>query len=337
MKGARLFPALLVAAAVLGFLPRAAVGLDTATYSTGWVPLPRDMGFFVARDKGWYRAAGLDIKLIRGYGGGAVAKDLAAGTIEFGHADPRSVILIRSQGGDLRTIGVIHAESVFTIFALKGSGIAKPKDLEGRTVGAAPGEAAFVNLPVLAAVNRVDFAKIRHVPLQPPASIPSLVAGKVDAITLFTISLPIVQQVAAKQGKEVVSIPYSEHGLDIYSIGVATRDRVIREKRSLVQRFIQDSMKGTAWAVEHSDEALEIFHKSVPAAGREVSREGWKITVKHLLTPEAKEHGIGYMTREKWERTLGAVRKTTPEDLSRVAVTDLYTNEFLPRLIPKAP
>ena len=336
MKGNRDLGVLLFTWAILSLLARAALGLEAATYSTGWVPLPRDMGFFVARDKGWYREAGLDIKLIRGFGGGAVAKDLAADTMEFGHADPRSVILIRNQGGDLRMIGVIHAEGVSTIFTLKGSGITKPKDLEGRTVGAAHGEAAFVNLPVLAAANNVDFSKIKHIPLDPAASIPSLVAGKVDAITLFTISLPIVQQVARKQGKEVISIPYSDFGLDIYTIGITTRDKTIRSKRGLVHRFVETSMRGLAWAVENSSEALEIFHKNFPEAGREVSLEGWKITLRHLLTPESKVHGIGHMTQEKWERTLEAVRKTS-EEVIRASAADLYTNEFLPRLFPKAP
>ena len=336
MKHTKLLQISLFALAVLGFLPTAAFSLDSATYSTGWIMLPRDTGFLVAKDKGWYRKAGLDIKLVRGYGGAAVAKDVSAGAIELGHADPRSVIKLRNQGGDLKTLGVIHAKGVFAIYTLKGSGITKPKDLEGRTLGAAPGETVFVNLPALTAANNVDITKIKHVPMSPQASVPSLAAGKVDAITLFTVSYPIVKRAVSKHNKEPFVIPYSEYGVDVYSVGIVAREKTIREKKNLVRNFIQESIKGLAWAVENPKEALDIFQKNAPTSNRQVSEEVWKLTVDHLVTPEAKKHGIGYMTKEKWERTLQVVKQTSKETI-KVSAADLYSNEFLPKLFPKVP
>lgn len=331
-----LFRVLLLSGLFLGLSCATAFGLETATYSLGWVPMARDAGFFVAQEKGWYRRAGVDIKLVRGYGAGAVAKDVGAGAIEFGHADPRSVVLLRNQGADIRMVALIHAKNMYSIFTLEGSPIRKPKDLEGRTLGAAFGEASFVHLPVLATANHIDIHRVKHIPVEPAASIPSLVAGKVDAITLFTISLPVAQQVAAKQGKKVVAIPYADFGVDVYTSGIAARDRMIRSNRSLAEKFIATSMKAMAWAVENSKEALTIFHKHVPAASRETSPEIWQITVDHLLTPEAKKYGIGYMTQEKWEKILEVTRMTHDKPI-RVSASDLYTNEFLPRLFPKAP
>ena len=265
-----------------------------------------------------------------------MAKDVAAGAIELGHADPRSVIKLRNQGGDLKNLGVIHAKGVYAIYSLKGSGITKPKDLEGRRLGAPSGETVFVNLPALAAANNVDVAKIKHIPMSPQAMVPSLAAGKVDAITLFTISYPIVKRAVGKHGKEPVVIPYSDYGVDVYPVGIVAREKTIRERRSLVEGFMMASMKGLAWSVENPKGALDIFLKSAPTTNRKVAEAIWQLTVDHLLTPESKKLGIGHMTREKWERTLAVVKQTSQETIN-VKAADLYTNEFLPKLFPKAP
>ena len=339
MSAKLVFRMVLAALAILSYLPAApgkAVALDAATYSTGWIPLPRDAGFFVARDLGWYKAAGLDIKIVRGFGGSAVAKDVAAGTIELGHADPRSVIKIRNQGGDLKGLGVIHAKNVYAIYSLKGNGITKPKDLEGRRLGAPVGETVFVNLPALASANNVDIAKIKHIPMSPQAMVSSLATGKVDAITLFTVSYPIVEGAVGKHGKEPVVIPYADFGVDVYPIGIVAREKTIRERRRLVDRFIKASMKGLAWSVENPKGAIDIFLKSAPTTNRKVAEAIWRLTVEHLLTPESKTLGIGQMTLEKWERTLAVVKQTSEETIN-VKAADLYTNEFLPKLFPKAP
>lgn len=339
MSAKLVFRMVLAALAILSLFPGVpgkAVALDSATYSTGWIPLPRDAGFFVARDLGWYKAAGLDIKLVRGFGGSAVAKDVAAGAIEMGHADPRSVIKLRNQGGDLKNLGVIHAKGVYAIYSLKGNGITKPKDLEGRRLGAPAGETVFVNLPALAAANNVDMSKIVHVPMSPQAMVPSLAAGKVDAITLFTISYPIVKRAVGKHGKEPVAIPFSDFGVNVYPVGIVAREKTIREKRRLVDRFMKTSMKSLAWSVENPKGALDIFLKSAPTTNRKVAEAIWRLTVEHLLTPESKNLGIGHMTFDKWERTLAVVKQTSKETIN-VKAADLYTNEFLPELFPKAP
>ena len=282
----------LLAIAILTLAPWAqgtAFSAESATYETGWLFLPRDTGFLVAQDKGWYKKAGLNIKLVRGYGGSAVAKDISAGAIELGHADPRSLIKLRGQGGDLQAVGVIHAKGVYAIYSLKGNGIMKPKDLEGKSLGAPPGETVFVNLPALAMANNVDISKIKHIPMSPQAMVPSLATGKVDAITLFTISYPIVKGAVGKHGKEPVVIPYSEYGVDVYPVAIMARKKTIRERRGMVDKFMKASMRGLAWSVENPKEALDIFQKGMPTTKRPTVEAIWALTVEFLpkLMPKA--------------------------------------------------
>jgi hypothetical protein len=72
------------------------------------------------------------------------------------------------------------------------------------------------------------------------------------------------------------------------------------------------------------------------AVSPDLARAHWEIVVDHLLTPAAKEQGIGYMTEEKMRRTRDILVKYQKLD-GDIPLNTLYTNEFLPRLLPKRP
>ena len=119
--------------------------------------------------------------------------------------------------------------------------------------------------------------------------------------------------------------------MDVYPVAIMTRKKTIRERRGMVDKF----MKGLAWSVENPKEALDIFQKKMPTTKRPTVEAIWALTVEHLLTSESKTLGIGHMTAEKWERTLNVVKQTSKESIT-VKAGDLFTNEYLPKLMPKA-
>ena len=80
-----------------------------------------------------------------------------------------------------------------------------------------------------------------------------------------------------------------------------------------------------------------LFRSSTP----DVARGHWEIKVRHLLTPETKDHGIGYMVPDRMKYTRDLIVKyygvTEP-----VTAEELYTNDFISKLprewrFPKAP
>lgn len=52
------------------------------TCSLGWVMYGRGLGWLVARDKGYYKAEGLDVNSVRGFGGADTAEKLGAGACD---------------------------------------------------------------------------------------------------------------------------------------------------------------------------------------------------------------------------------------------------------------
>lgn len=309
---------------------------EKVTFVLDWIPYGKHAPFYVSLDKGYFKEAGLDVDIVRGSGSGDTVKVVNAERAEYGFADIGSLIIVRGQGGAVKMVAMVHHKSLHVIYALRGSGISRPKDLEGKKVGAVPGEATHALFPSLAVKNGVDQNKVEFTHTAFAVKVPSLLAGKVDAVVSFVTDLPSYTKAAKGVGKEIVPILYSDFGVDIYSSGVLVTDRRLKERSNEVKGFVQAVLRGLAWSVENPDPASDIFVKYHGTVDRALAREHWEIAVDHLITPETEKTGIGFMTREKMQYTIDVVVKGTP--VPRVpTLEEISTNEFITKVVPKRP
>jgi NitT/TauT family transport system substrate-binding protein len=85
-----------------------AQSLQKITFNMSWLPQGSSIGIMVAQDQGYYKEAGLDVNIVRGYGGNRTANELDQGQFEFAYVDPISLALTRSNGGHVRLIGAVN-------------------------------------------------------------------------------------------------------------------------------------------------------------------------------------------------------------------------------------
>ncbi|HEY7676796.1 MAG TPA: ABC transporter substrate-binding protein [Candidatus Methylomirabilis sp.] len=297
-------------------------------------PYGKHAMFYVSLDKGFWREAGFDVTIVKGEGSATTIGSLAAGAVDFGFADTASLILARGQGAKVKVVAMIHDKSLYAIETLEENGIKAPKDLEGRKIGGSTGDAARVVFPAFAQINHVDASKIHWVTMTPPARVPSLLAGQVDAIVAFATEIPTLTAKAQEVGKRSKLILYADYGLDLYSNGLLARDDAIASQPERVKRFVEATMKGVAWSVENPLEAIDLFIKHNPAVDRELAAAHFRIAVQHLMTAAAKKDGIGSMDPAKMKRTVDTITQYFPAARG-VAVEDVYTSRFVPKLFPK--
>ena len=144
------------------------------TFSLNWVPYGLHYGIFAAEAQGYYREAGLDVDIQRGYGSGDTVKRTATGAADIGMADMASVIVGRGNGLAVKQVAILLDRSADAIFYLKGVGISTPKDLPGRSLGATIGETTLNLMPAFAANAGFDHKKVEIVNLAPSGQIPDL-------------------------------------------------------------------------------------------------------------------------------------------------------------------
>lgn len=324
---------ILMGAALLGPPPEA-LAAEKFRFTAGWIFYGRDLAWFTALEKGYYREEGLDVQLIRGSGGGDAAKALATDALEMVALDTSTFLISRSKGSDFRTVGMWFHLAPFSIVTVEGSGINSLKDVEGRTIGTPSADSSWAMFPAVAELNGIDTKKVKQIEVAPAVRDAGLLSGQYDASTNYIASFPLIYQAAAKQGKKLKVFPFINHGLDIYAQGFVVREARLKGNPESVRKFLRAVLRGGAYAMEKPEEGMDALLKHVPTADRKTSREAWDLMVDLWLTPEAGKMGLGYMNEEKWTRTRDILTKG--HKLPAVMpVKELYTNQYLEKIVPK--
>ena len=216
----------------------AAAAADKITFVTDYGLYGRHAYYFVAIEKGYYARENLDVDIVRSPGSANTIKQVANGTAQIGFADAFAVVLGRANDGvPVKLVAMLYPRPPHAVYVLKGSGIASPKDLEGKTLA----DTAFSSVPKLFATYAkaagFDASKTKWVTANNDALPGMLSAGRVDGIGQFTVGEPLLAIAAAP--KEVLGLPYADAGLDYYSNGIVAADETLRSNPELVRRFVR--------------------------------------------------------------------------------------------------
>lgn len=330
----RIWARLALVAVMAAIQPLHAMAQQKVTLTLNWTPYGLHVGPVVARERGLYKAAGLEVDILRGYGSGESVKRTALGTTTFAMADPASVALGRDKGLLVRQVATVMDRSSDAMYFRKGSGISKPKDLEGKTIGVAAGESHLALFPAFAKNANIDVSRIKWVTFNPPAKIPSLMGGSVDAVMTYATEEPTLDSAAEKAKNAWAKFPFSDYGVDNYSIGIIASDDLIKKDPELVRKFVSATMAGYALAVEDPAGAARDFVKSFPETSQDLIQAQWRIVADHLLTDTAKAKGYGYIREDKMAATLEYVKNFSKLE-NPIKATDLFSMEYLTPTFPK--
>lgn len=307
---------------------------DKVVFILDWLFYGEHVPWFAAKDLGFFKKEGLDVTLQRGFGSGDTIKRIAAKAAPFGEADVGSLIIARSQGAKVKEIAMYYAKTPMAILFLNTKGYKTPRDLVGAKMGGPEGNAAWKVFPAFANANGLDPKQVMWTTLDYGALSAALLTGKLDAFPFFYDEEPSYQAKAREQGKDTRTFRYSEWGVDIYANGLITHDDVIKTNPGLVRRFVKAAIESEAHCLLYVDRCLQNFLKYAPTMQPENVRQQYIRTREMNIDKGVLEHGLGYMVREKMDRTIDIITKYTPLKV-RVKTEDVYTNEFLPQVAGK--
>ena len=221
--------------------------LTKVTLMLDYTPNTNHTGFYVAKNKGYYKEAGLDVDIIEP-GDNATTSMVAAGKADFGvsYQEDVTYALTSEDPLPIKTIATIIQHNTSGFVSLKSANINSVKDFEGKTYAGwgAPSEEAVIK----AVMNEAgaDFSKLNIV-----GSDGSGIAGLSDEVGKNKVNLgwefygwAIIK--AMQDGYDLNYMPLADldSRLDYYTPVIITNNKMIKKNSDTVKKFMEATKKG---------------------------------------------------------------------------------------------
>jgi putative hydroxymethylpyrimidine transport system substrate-binding protein len=238
---------------------------EGATLVLDFVPNAVHTGIYVAKDRGFYKGAGVDLKIQQPGESTDAPKLLAAGKVDFAILDIHDLGIAREKGLDLVGVMPIVQRPLASVIARADGSVRRPRDLARHTVGVTglPSDEAVVDSEVRADGGNPDEVKRVTIGFN---AVASLAAGKVDAATGFWNA----EGVALKtRGVSVRIFKVDRYGAPPYPELILTASRATIERNpTLVRAMVAATGAGYGVATAHPRQALDDLLSADPALDR---------------------------------------------------------------------
>jgi len=296
---------------------------------------PRDgsnAAFFYAAAKGYFAQAGVEATLDPSRGAGDSIQRVASDTYDFGFSDFTVLVQFAARNPNVTPMAVaaLYTRSPISIISLAKSGIATPKDLEGKKLGAPATDAGFLLLPAFVQSTGIDRSKIQIETIDLSLREAALAQGRVDAVTGFdSTTLFNLARVGIRK-EDVRFLYFSDYKLDFYSNGLIVSRKFLREREPLVAGVVAAFVK--AWRETVANPAATVAALAASDAlvdvPLEVERLTWLLS-HQVVNEESKRLGIGMLDPARFARGIDQVAGAM-ELPRKPAVAELWTDKYLP-------
>jgi NitT/TauT family transport system substrate-binding protein len=238
---------------------------DKVTYVTGFGAVGRDAFIWVAKEKGYFSDAGIDIDIQKGAGNVPNLTMLKSNQAQFAALDFSGAEILAGTGKftDWRAVAAVHQQTLVSIMTTADTGITKPADLKGKTIATASGSVSELLFPAYAKLAGLDPKTVTVQGAQTTALNGLMAQRKVDALSTFLLSKKALETASKK---DVLVMPYGDYLKDLYGNVIIARQDLITGNRDLVKRFTDAALKGLSYSLDHPDEAAAIMNKAEPTA-----------------------------------------------------------------------
>ncbi len=238
-----------------------AYAADQLTLQLKWVTQGQFAGYYVAKDKGFYEDAGLDVTIKPGGPDIAPAQVIAGGGADVVVDWMPSALASREKGVPLVNIAQPFAKSGMELTCLKSSGIKTPEDFKGRTLGVwfFGNEYPFLSWMSHLGIS-TDGGPDGVTVLKQGFNVDPLLQKQADCISTMTYNEYWQVIDAGVKPEDLLVFKYEDEGVATLEDGLYVMEDTLKDPASVDKyaRFVKASMKGWAYAAEHPDEATDI-------------------------------------------------------------------------------
>jgi NitT/TauT family transport system substrate-binding protein len=300
---------LLVSAAMLAAACRAASADEMTKLSVvlGYIPNVEMYGLEYALHEGLYKAEGLDVTLVPAGQGVNQVQMVAAGVVQIGIDNPEGILAAAAKKESFKVFAGQFQSQPIAMTCRKDSGVTKPADLKGKTIGVKVNAEPYFKL--FLAKNGLQPSDVTTTSIG-PNDISVLIAGRIACeITTFAFNEPRLIEGA---GVPVTVLPLGDYGLnaqaDSYFVKSSFFDKP--ENQAILVKFLKAT--GEGWVSFYKDPKAAakyvIDHNFVD--GLDIDQQTFQAEqqVKYMRSPLTAEKGILWLDPAIWAQTAENVK-----------------------------
>ncbi len=280
---------------------------------------------YLALDKGYYAAEGLDVTFAEGSGAQTALKLLANGQDQVVYGPAVAGAQAVSSGLPVKVIALYTPRVPMGVISFPDVKLQTPKDLEGKKIATSVGETFTDLLPSFCKLNNVDLNKITRVQMDNSARTAQFLNHKIDVMSVYLNNeLPELEKTA---GVRFNVLNIADWGMNLPGAALISSNDYIKNNPKVLQGLLRATAKGFADAQKNPEEAATAMLKY------------WQTTVdKGIITQQVKAtvdalgnypgQPLGYQDQDLWTKALNLMVDTGAIK-EKKDISDYYTNSLL--------
>lgn len=298
--------------------------LKPVTVVLDWTPNTNHTGMFAAQELGYYREAGLDVKIIQPAEDSAVLM-VGARRADFCVTFQEELAAARTSDKPVPVTAVcaLIQHNTSGVVSLKDQGIKSFKDLEGKRYGSWGIPVYDEILFEAVRAQKGDPSKIKMINNTATDTYAALKTD-FDAVWIYYGWDGVIGET---KGIETNFLSFRDANpvLDYYTPVLAANDDYLKENPETAKAFLAATAKGYEYAIAHPDEAAGILVKASPEISIDIAKAGQAYLAGEYQADAAQ---WGIIDQARWARFNDWLfeKKIIPEKLGTAG----FTNDYLP-------
>ena len=259
--------------------------LRSATLVLDFQPNAVHAGIYAALHQGYYRDAGVDLRVQEPSASTDAPKLLEAGRAQFAILDIHDLAIAYERG--LNVAGVVPIVQRPLAAVIARDTVHTPRDLEGGTVGVTGLPSDDAVLDSVLQGGGADPASVHRVTIGFQA-VSALAAGKVDAVTAFWNAEGVALQ---RQGIPARVFRVDDYGAPRYpELWLCASTKLLRDDPQLVRHVREATVRGYRFELGHPQDALD----DLLAGASGLDRDEQDAQLRALLSAHAVDPGQSF-------------------------------------------
>lgn len=296
---------------------------DNVSLRLDWTTLGYHAPFYYGVAKGYYKDAGLNVRIEEGKGSSAVVALVGTGADDFAFADATTAARLISEGLPVKVVMGIFQRSTLSLFFRDGT-MKSPADLKGKRVSMCAGDGMSIYLPAYLKAIGLKSSDVKSQTVDCSVKYTAVAQGQADAVASYgTAGKPLMQAVGIS---EVAKFDFADADIALPSHGIIASREKIKSNPDMIRRFVAATARSWEEAGKDIDGAVAATITARPLL------KGKEELLKNTLTDALQYVGgtagkpFGWQSLPNWQKAQSILVEYA--NIKQTPAEDFFSNDF---------